>query len=122
MNEQSNAKQPSKRTRAAMQASEARRRRMAAVRARETVIENTVIDVIAAKLAITEAEYVLVGGVARLKELGETQDSIAELCQMSAVEVKAAVAAANTDASESRAVRRARGRDERRQIKEGSDV
>jgi len=77
-----------------MQAGEARRRRMAAVRARETVIENTVIDVIAAKIAISESEEVLVRGVARLKELGETPESIIELCQMNLGEVKAALASA----------------------------
>jgi alanine dehydrogenase len=67
---------------------------MAAVRARETVIENTVIDVIAAKIAITESEDVLMRGVARLKELGENPESITELCQMSLGDVKAALASA----------------------------
>jgi hypothetical protein len=80
-----------------MEAGEARRRRMAAVRAREAVVEKTVIDVIAAKLAIVEAEHTLVGGVRRLKELGETQETIAELCTMSASEVKTALAAAKTE-------------------------
>lgn len=99
MNESVNANQPSKRVRAARRAGEIRRRRLAAARERESQIESTVVDVLAARLALDEARSAVADGVGRLKALGETQDSIAELCEMTIAEVRAALALTRETAS-----------------------
>ena len=92
MNEFEEHRKPSKRVRAAARAGEIRRRRLAEVREREAQIETTVIDVLAARLAIDEAGTAIADGVRRLKALGETQNSIAQLCEMSIHEVRSASA------------------------------
>jgi len=80
-----------KRAQAAARAGQIRRQRLAQARERETRIEETVIDILAARLAIGEAEAQIADGVQRLKALGETQDSIAGLCELSTSEVRAAL-------------------------------
>lgn len=92
MNEYESSRKPSARVRAAARAGQIRRQRLAEARERETRIEETVVDVLAAKLAIDEAHHVIASGVGRLKALGETQDSIAGLCELSTSEVRAAFA------------------------------
>lgn len=96
MTEFKNGNQPSKRARAAQRAGAIRRRRIAAVREREARIEQTVVDVLAARLAIEEAQRAVTDGIGQLKTLGETQESIAELCEMSPHEIRTALARTNT--------------------------
>jgi hypothetical protein len=103
MTESENANQPSRRARAARKAGEIRRRRLAAVRERETQIESTVVDVLAARLALDEARFTIAEGVGRLKALGETQEGIGDLCEMSVAEVRAALALTRETASTSEA-------------------
>ncbi|MBO3732795.1 hypothetical protein [Glycomyces niveus] len=94
MNDSGNAQQPSKKILAVRRAGEIRRRRIAAAREREAQIEQIVVEVITAHLAIEEANAAISSGVMELRELGETPEGIAELCGMRVVDVRTALAAA----------------------------
>jgi hypothetical protein len=94
MNDSGNAQQPSKKILAVKRAGEIRRRRLAAARERETRIAQTVVGVITAGLAIEEANTEISGGVMELRELGETPESIAELCGMRVTDVRTVLTAA----------------------------
>jgi hypothetical protein len=94
MNDFERTPQPSKRALATRRAGEIRRRRIAQVRERETRIEGTVIDVLTAKLAVEEGRLAIAAGVQELQQLGETQESIGKLCELTIGEVRASLAAA----------------------------
>jgi hypothetical protein len=94
MNDSGNAQKPSKKVLAVKRAGEIRRRRIAAAREREARIEQTVVGVITAGLAIEEANMSIIDGVQELRALGETPDSIAELCGIRVSDVRSALAAA----------------------------
>jgi hypothetical protein len=94
MNDFERTPQPSKRTLATRRAGEIRRQRIAQVRERETRIEGTVIDVLTAKLAVEEGRLAIAAGVQELQQLGETQESIGKLCELTVGEVRACLAAA----------------------------
>ncbi|MEU5157374.1 hypothetical protein [Glycomyces sp. NPDC021274] len=96
MNDFERTPQPSKRALAARRAGEIRRRRIAQVRERETRIEGTVIDILAAKLAVEEGRFAIAVGVQELQQLGETQESIGQMCELTIGEVRAALATART--------------------------
>jgi hypothetical protein len=106
MNAFEQPRKPSNRVLAATRAGQIRRQRLAEARERETRIEQTVIDILAAKLVVSEAHHTIAAGVQQLKLLGETQDSIASLCELSIGEVRAATAFAreHTPTTESKAI------------------
>ncbi|SDD87606.1 hypothetical protein [Glycomyces harbinensis] len=99
-------RKPSNRVLAATRAGQIRRQRLAEAREREARIEQTVVDILAAKFAISEAHLTIAEGVRQLKLLGETQDSIAGLCELSIGEVRAASAFAreHTPTTEPKAI------------------
>ncbi|MEU5156158.1 hypothetical protein [Glycomyces sp. NPDC021274] len=99
MNDFERTPQPSKRTLATRRAGEIRRQRIAQVRERETRIEGTVIDVLTAKLAVEEGRLAIAAGVQELQQLGETQESIGKLCDLTIGEVRAFLAAARDQES-----------------------
>jgi hypothetical protein len=81
----------SKKSLATRRAGEIRRQRIAEVRERENRVEGAVIRVLTAKLVIEEGHIAAAEGVQELKRLGETNDSIAGLCEMTVAEVRAAL-------------------------------
>jgi hypothetical protein len=81
----------SKKSLATRRAGEIRRQRIAQVRERENRVEGAVIKTLTAKLVIEEGHIAAAEGVQELKRLGETNDSIAGLCEMTVAEVRAAL-------------------------------
>lgn len=91
MNAFEQPRKPSKRVQAAARAGQIRRQRLAEARERENRIEETVVDILAARLAIGEAEIAIADGIRRLKTLGETQGSIGSLCEISPHQIRSAL-------------------------------
>ncbi|SDE04156.1 hypothetical protein [Glycomyces harbinensis] len=103
MNDSGNVRQPSRKILAVKRAGEIRRRRIAAAREREARIEQTVVGVITAGLAIEEANASITSGVTELRSLGETPEGIAELCGMRVNDVRTALTAAKKAEAEATA-------------------
>lgn len=73
----------------------ARQRRMERIRAareRENAVTELVIDIATNRALASDAEYAAARGIVQLRRMGENQESIAELCEMTPGEVRAAIA------------------------------
>lgn len=66
--------------------------RIRAARERENVITETVIDIATNRAIAVDAEHAAARGIVRLRRMGESQRDIADLCEMTLTEVRAAVA------------------------------
>lgn len=73
----------------------ARQRRMERIRAareRENAVTDLVIDIATHRAVAADAEHAAARGIVQLRRMGENQESIAELCEMTPGEVRAAIA------------------------------
>lgn len=68
-----------------------RAERIRTARERENAVTEAVIDVATNRAAAAEAEHAAASSIARLRRMGENQQSIAELCEMTLGEVRAAL-------------------------------
>jgi hypothetical protein len=69
-----------------------RAERIRAARERENTVTETVIDIATNRAIAVDAEHAAARGVAKLRRMGESQKDIADLCEMSLTEVRAALA------------------------------
>lgn len=91
----SESKQPRRGTASQAAIERARHRRAERIRAareRENAITETVIDIATNRAIAIDAEHAAACGVAKLRRMGESQKDIADLCEMTLSEVRAALA------------------------------
>ncbi|WP_025274162.1 hypothetical protein [Haloglycomyces albus] len=79
---------PTVKEQAVARAREHRRRRIEAARQREATVEATVVEIVRHQLIVEQAREAISDGVAALKALGETHQSIGELCGMTTADVR----------------------------------
>ncbi|MFG3342377.1 hypothetical protein [Glycomyces sp. NPDC048151] len=66
--------------------------RIRAARERENAITETVIDIATNRAIAVDAEHAAARDIAKLRRMGESQRDIADLCEMTLTEVRAALA------------------------------
>ncbi|WP_199042674.1 hypothetical protein [Glycomyces salinus] len=101
MSESGNAKKGTRRQAAIERARRRRQERIRAARERENAVTEAVIDVAVNRAAASDAELAAARAIARLRRMGENQQSIAELCELTAGEVRAALALAGRQPAQS---------------------
>lgn len=77
-----------------------REARIKAAHERERTITRLAVDVAVNREAALEHERAAAGAVAKLRDLGETQQAIADLCEIGTNDVKALLALAGDEANE----------------------
>jgi hypothetical protein len=92
MNDSKHTRKGTVRQAATERARQRRMERIRAARERENVVTELVIDVATNRAVASDAEYSAARGIVQLRRMGENQESIAELCEMTPGEVRAAIA------------------------------
>jgi hypothetical protein len=92
MNDSKHTRKGTIRQAAVERARQRRAERIRAARERENAVTDLVIDIATNRAVAADAEYGAARGIVRLRRMGENQESIAELCEMTTGEVRAAIA------------------------------